>query len=170
MADVETVSPHAVVGYCILRWLTSTQDVPTELLGVFFVVKWIDCFRALCLCDVCVRAWARPLRCKQDLLLPSNHGRQSAAVCSTAAQPLSFFFPLSTGYWVWWVVMATGERLFSVILLLSHLTREREEAGRESNPPTSRTDQENLTGTSWNRGGNCRVWFLSLKQTSSSQV
>lgn len=36
MSDVETVTPHAVVGYCILWWLTSTQDVPTELLEGFF--------------------------------------------------------------------------------------------------------------------------------------
>lgn len=52
MSDVGTVSPHALVGYCILWWLISTQDVPTELLEglkVFFVVKWIDCFRAVCL-------------------------------------------------------------------------------------------------------------------------
>lgn len=54
MSDVGTVTPHAVVGYCILWWLTSTQDVLTELLEGFFVVKWIDCFRALCVC-VCER-------------------------------------------------------------------------------------------------------------------
>lgn len=103
--DVETVTPHAVVGYCILRWLTSTQDVPTELLEGSFVVKWIHCFRAVCLCvsvcvcvRVCVRAsehvcvcvcTSRSVRCKQDLLLPSNHCRQS-----TAATHNSFFHGL----------------------------------------------------------------------------
>ncbi len=50
ISDVETVTPHIVVGYCIFWWLTSTQDVLPELLEGFFVVKWIDCFRALCVC------------------------------------------------------------------------------------------------------------------------
>ena len=36
MSDVGTVTPHAVVGYCIFWRLTSTQDVPTELLEGFF--------------------------------------------------------------------------------------------------------------------------------------
>lgn len=37
MSDVGTVTPHAVVGYCILWWLTSTQDVLTKLLEAFFL-------------------------------------------------------------------------------------------------------------------------------------
>lgn len=36
MSDAETVTPHAVVGYCILWRLASTQDVSSELLGRLF--------------------------------------------------------------------------------------------------------------------------------------
>lgn len=56
ISDVGTVSPHAVVGYCILRWLTSTQDVPTELLEGFFcseVDRLFPCSLFLYVC-VCV--------------------------------------------------------------------------------------------------------------------
>lgn len=65
-------------------WVTvSTQDVPTELLEGSFAVKWIDCFRAVCVCV------SKSVLCKQDLLLPSNHGRQSPPMCMRLH---SFFF------------------------------------------------------------------------------
>lgn len=95
----------------------------------FFVVKWIDCFRAVCVCEsVCV--WeSEYLCCKQDLPLPSNHGRHRVLlcvclqVCDGYTQVVFFFF--STGYWVLWVVMATVETLFTMILFLFLLNKGR---------------------------------------------
>lgn len=116
ISDVETVTPHAVVGYCILSWLTSTQDVPTELLEGSFVVKWIDCFRAVCLC-MCV--WASLCAVNKICFYPQTMADR-VLLCVWRLHP-----HFSMGYWVWWVVMATGETLFTMILFLFLLNKER---------------------------------------------
>lgn len=63
ISDVETVTPHAVVGYCILWWLTSTQDVPTELLEGFFCSEVDGLF--LCSLFVHVCACVRVCVCER---------------------------------------------------------------------------------------------------------
>ncbi len=114
----------------------------------FFVVKWIDCFRAVCLCMcvcvcVCVCVWAsESLRCKQDLPLPSNHGRQSAPVCVTATH--KFFFHGLLGmvgcHGNWWDVCSLWffPSFFSI----------KKEAGCKLTPPTSQTKSDERN---WNQ-------------------
>lgn len=110
MSDVETVTPHAVVGYCILWRLTSTQDVPSELLGrlLFFhieVDRLFPCSLFVRVC-VCVR-----LHCKQfaSALKPWLTVRVWA--CAAAVRSVFFFFFSfsSMAYRVFWVVMATSD-------------------------------------------------------------
>ena len=81
ISDVGTVTPHAIVGYCILQWLTSIQDVPTELLeGSFVVDRLFPCSLSVFVC-VCL---SEPVLCKQDLPLPWEYGWQGASMCMTA--------------------------------------------------------------------------------------
>lgn len=124
MSAVGTVPPHAVVGYCILWRLTSTQDVPPKLLGklffVFFTVKWIDCFRAVSVCVcACMRA---SLRCKQFTsalkpwltVLPCVCvrmcvGGAGGGTRDGCSQCVYYLFLFSVGYRVFWVVMTTSD-------------------------------------------------------------
>lgn len=125
MSDVGTVTPHAVVGYCILWWLTSTQDVLTELLEGFFcseVDRLFPCTLCMweCVCErVSIYAVNKICLCPQtmaDRVLLCVRLR----VCDGYTQ---VFF--STGYWVLWVVMATVETLFTMILFLFLLNKGR---------------------------------------------
>lgn len=119
ISDVGTVTPHAIVGYCSLQWLTSIQDVPTELLeGSFVVDRLFPCSLSV---FVCVCVWVRLCFVNKICLCPQS--TVDRALLCVAATFFSLFPPM--GYWVCWVVMATGKTLFTMIFLFFILNKER---------------------------------------------
>lgn len=89
-------------------------------LKVLFVVKWIDCFRAVCLCMcVCECVWVS--LCAVNKICSAL--KPWLTECSCMYDGYTQIF--STGYWVRWVVMATGETLFTMILFLFLLNKDR---------------------------------------------
>lgn len=93
-------------GYCILRSLSSTQEVPTELLEGCSVVQWIGCFHTLCLYiwkSVCERY-------KISFFCP-----QTTAVRALLCVWRRCTHTFSTVYWVRWVVIETAETLLTLI-------------------------------------------------------
>lgn len=124
----------------------------------FFVVKWIDCFRAVCLCE-CV--WASLRACKQDLPLPSNHGRQSTPVCVMATHT---FFPRVIGYGglSWQLVRRCSQWCFPSFFSI------KEEVGRKLTPP-AKLNQMNITGTSC-KWGKSRVLFIHRRVSHTNTM
>lgn len=96
----------------------------------FFVVKWIDCFRAVCLCLwVCM---SKSLHCKQDLPPPSNHAQQSPPVC--VCDGSTHIFPWVTGY---------GRLSWQLVTMILFLCLHNKERGK-----ANRLCLQNITGTS----------------------
>lgn len=89
----------------------------------FFVVKWIDCFRAVCVCEsVCERV---SIYAVNKICLCPQTMADTECSCVCVCKCVMATHKFSTGYWVLWVVMATVETLFTMILFLFLLNKGR---------------------------------------------